>query len=485
MGKQNDWTEYLKDALQNAELPVEDHSWAHRTLFERQSSPGRIAAGAFSTGFGKRRASGWMIGGLAAAAAIALCVLLWRPGATTPNGLTAELAEDHIESLAADGTESIAKDLTDGLTAGLTKDHAEGHIENLSENLSKEQTGTEFNNPYLALATSIKETSDENGPAAENAIVTENNNEVVTVSTIRDSEEKTAIQDGLSKNESIDNRLATGNNDHRAASDDITTENNAITTESNDLLAESNGLATGNNDILAGSDDITAWENDIDSRRADRSRRKVSIGLSGSMGSVASPDSFGFGLFAIDSDISNPQSPFWDDIYTYNIGELNIAGHYTNATDNFTHRQPVTFALTVGFPLNERLSLVSGVQFSRVQSTIRSAGKDVAQELNYIGIPLQAQYSLTDNGVFRTYAAAGVLGEKLLSGYFDDKRLNTDEAVQMSLNASLGARVQLWRNFSLRLEPGIRYYLTDSDFITYRTGHPFIFSITFGASIDL
>lgn len=479
MGKQNDWTEYLRDALQNAELPVEDHSWAHRTLSERQSSPGRIAAGAFSTGFGKRRASGWMIGGLAAAAAIALCVLLWRPGATTPDGLTAELAEDHIESLAADGTESIAKDLTDGLTAGLKKDLAEDHIENLSENLSKEQTDTDgvtvitdamkekgasFNNPYLALATSIKETSDENGPAAENAIVTENNNEVETVPTMRDSEEKTAVPDSQSENESIDDRLATGNND---------------------IAAENNRLATGNNDILAGSDDITAWENDIDSRRADRSRRKVSIGLSGSMGSVASPDSFGFGLFAIDSDISNPQSPFWDDIYTYNIGELNIAGHYTNATDNFTHRQPVTFALTVGFPLNERLSLVSGVQFSRVQSTIRAAGKDVAQELNYIGIPLQAQYSLTDNGVFRTYAAAGVLGEKLLSGYFDDKRLNTDEAVQMSLNASLGARVQLWRNFSLRLEPGIRYYLTDSDFITYRTGHPFIFSITFGASIDL
>lgn len=479
MGKQNDWTEYLRDALQNAELPVEDHSWAHRTLSERQSSPGRIAAGAFSTGFGKRRASGWMIGGLAAAAAIALCVLLWRPGATTPDGLTAELAEDHIESLAADGTESIAKDLTDGLTAGLKKDLAEDHIENLSENLSKEQTDTDgvtvitdamkekgasFNNPYLALATSIKETSDENGPAAENAIVTENNNEVETVPTMRDSEEKTAVPDSQSENESIDDRLATGNND---------------------IAAENNRLATGNNDILAGSDDITAWENDIDSRRADRSRRKVSIGLSGSMGSAASPDSFGFGLFALDSDISNPQSPFWDDIYTYNIGELNIAGHYNDATDNFTHRQPVTFALTVGFPLNERLSLVSGVQFSRVQSTIRSAGKNVAQELNYIGIPLQAQYLLTGNGVFHTYAAAGVLGEKLLSGYFDDKRLNTDEAVQMSLNASLGARVQLWRNFSLRLEPGIRYYLTDSDFITYRTGHPFIFSITFGASVDL
>lgn len=450
MGKQNDWTEYLKDALQNAELPVEDHSWAHRTISARQASSGGIAGANFSKGLGKRKASGWTIGSLAAAAAIALCVLLWRPGATTPNGLTAELAEDHIESLAADGTESIAKDLTDGLTAGLTKDHAEGHIENLSENLSKEQTGTEFNNPYLALATSIKETSDENGPAAENAIVTENNNEVVTVPTMRDSEEKTAIQDGRSENESIDDRLA-----------------------------------TGNNDILAGSDDITAWDNDIDSRQADRSRRKVSIGLSGSMGSAASPGSLVFGLFALDSDISNPQSPFWDDIYTYNIGELNIAGHYNDATDNSTHRQPVTFALTVGFPLNERLSLVSGVQFSRVQSTIRLAGKNVAQELNYIGIPLQAQYLLTGNGVFHTYAAAGVLGEKLLSGYFDDKRFNTGEAVQMSLDASLGARVQLWRNFSLRFEPGIRYYLTDSDFLTYRTGHPFIFSITFGASVDL
>lgn len=468
MGKQNDWTEYLKDALQNAELPVEDHSWAHRTISARQASSGGIAGANFSKGLGKRKASGWTIGSLAAAAAIALCVLLWRPSATTSDGLTAELAEDHIENL----SENLSKEQTD--TDGVT----------VITDAMKEK-GASFNNPYLALASSVTETPDDNRSAAENAIVTENNNEVETVPTIRDREEKTAIQDGRSENESIDNRLATGNNDHRAASDDITTENNAITTESNDLLAESNGLATGNNDILAGSDDITAWENDIDSRRADRSRRKVSIGLSGSMGSVASPDSFGFGLFAIDSDISNPQSPFWDDIYTYNIGELNIAGHYNDATDNSTHRQPVTFALTVGFPLNERLSLVSGVQFSRVQSTIRSAGKNVAQELNYIGIPLQAQYLLTGNGVFHTYAAAGVLGEKLQSGYFDDKRLNTDEAVQMSLNASLGARVQLWRNFSLRLEPGIRYYLTDSDFITYRTGHPFIFSITFGASIDL
>ena len=426
MGKHKDWTEYLKDALQNAELPVEDSGWAHRTISAQQASSCRIAGATFSKGLGKRRAGGWTIVGLAAAAAIVLCVLLWYPGTTTPDGLVAELtkglAKDHIEGLAGNSEKSIIADLTADLTAG----SEEG------------VTVSSFHNPYLAIASDIRELSDDNCPAAENPNVTENSDELETDPTVH--EDEPSVPDSPNENVTVD-------------------------------------------DITTVDDDLTAWKNDIDSRRAERDRRKISIDLSGSMGSAASAGSLGLGLFAIDREISTPHVPSWDDLYEYHFSAPDVA-HNTNVTDKFTHRQPVTFALTVGIPLNERFSLASGIQFSRVQSTFHYTGKDVEQELNYIGIPLQAQYRLTGNGLFRTYAAAGVLGEKLVGGYIGDKRV-TGEKIQMSLSASLGARVQLRRDFSLRLEPGIRYYMTDSEFFTYRTGRPFVFSITFGASIDL
>ena len=52
---------------------------------------------------------------------------------------------------------------------------------------------------------------------------------------------------------------------------------------------------------------------------------------------------------------------------------------------------------------------------------------------------------------------------------------------QWSVNAGLGVQYQIFKPFSFYLEPGLSYYFKNGCGIqTYRTEHPFMFSIPFG-----
>ena len=132
------------------------------------------------------------------------------------------------------------------------------------------------------------------------------------------------------------------------------------------------------------------------------------------------------------------------------------------------HYQPVAFGLTFDYPLSARLSLSSGVVYTRLRSDftqiIRSQHISQEQTLHYVGVPLGLSYRLCQLGAFRAYATAGVQADWNVAA-----RQNTEgverhmdrDRVQWSASASLGLQYSLpfgGTGLALYAEPGISHY---------------------------
>lgn len=80
------------------------------------------------------------------------------------------------------------------------------------------------------------------------------------------------------------------------------------------------------------------------------------------------------------------------------------------------HRQPIRAGLSLGYRLNQRLSLATGLTYTNLTSDIRD-GSDShyftgEQVLHYIGLPLSVRYDILQWKRLNLYASAGILVEK-------------------------------------------------------------------------
>ncbi len=129
------------------------------------------------------------------------------------------------------------------------------------------------------------------------------------------------------------------------------------------------------------------------------------------------------------------------------------------------HHRPITYGLTLSYPLTERLSLTSGVVYTKLTSdftqVIRNTQIQREQTLHYIGIPVSVNYQLWAQRGFRAYVSAGALA------YWNVKtRLKTEgvtqkldkDRMQWSLSGSVGVQYDIIPQLGLYAEPGLSYY---------------------------
>ena len=132
------------------------------------------------------------------------------------------------------------------------------------------------------------------------------------------------------------------------------------------------------------------------------------------------------------------------------------------------HYQPVAFGLTLDYPLTNRLSLTSGVVYTRLRSDftqiIRSQHISQEQTLHYVGLPLGLSYRLYQLGAFRAYAAAGFQADWNVAARQNaegvERHMDRDK-MQWSASASLGLQYSLpigGTDLALYAEPGISHY---------------------------
>lgn len=189
-----------------------------------------------------------------------------------------------------------------------------------------------------------------------------------------------------------------------------------------------------------------------------------------------------------------PDDVIWADNPQLGIGIFNQG---KSVKTEYAHRLPVRVGLNVAYRLTDRLSVESGVSYTRLSSDMKDGTKDnyssSSQKLDYIGVPLNVKYRAFGYRRLSVYASAGLLTEKCVSGkttheyvISGEKKKHEAEDVaakpwQLSVNAALGAQFDVLRNVGVYVEPGVSYYFDDrSPFSTIYKEKPLNFNLNLG-----
>ena len=160
------------------------------------------------------------------------------------------------------------------------------------------------------------------------------------------------------------------------------------------------------------------------------------------------------------------------------------------------HRMPVTWSLALKYKLDDRWGIETGLGYSRLSSDFEmgSNGNTIneQQTIHYIGIPMKGIFHIYNNKVWSLYGSAGLTMEfpvssTLRSDYFINGQYETTDKTtihapwQWSVGMGLGLQYNLTPNIGLFAEPSLQYYIpTGTQIETYRTEHPFNFSLPLG-----
>ena len=189
-----------------------------------------------------------------------------------------------------------------------------------------------------------------------------------------------------------------------------------------------------------------------------------------------------------------PDDVIWADNPQLGIGIFNQG---KSVKTEYKHRLPVRVGLNVAYRLTDRLSVESGVSYTRLSSDMKDGTKNnyssSSQKLDYIGVPLNVKYRAFGYRRLSVYASAGLLTEKCVSGkttheyvISGEKKKHEAEDVaakpwQLSVNAALGAQFDVLSNVGVYVEPGVSYYFDDrSPLSTIYKEKPLNFNLNLG-----
>lgn len=189
-----------------------------------------------------------------------------------------------------------------------------------------------------------------------------------------------------------------------------------------------------------------------------------------------------------------PDDVMWADNPLLGIGIFNQG---KSVKTEYKHRLPVRLGLNVAYRLTDRLSVESGVSYTRLSSDMKDGTKDNyssgSQKLDYIGVPLNVKYRAFAYRRLSVYASAGLLTEKCVSGKTtheyvisgEKKKRETEDVAakpwQLSVNAALGAQFDVLGNVGVYVEPGVSYYFDDrSPLSTIYKEKPLNFNLNLG-----
>lgn len=189
-----------------------------------------------------------------------------------------------------------------------------------------------------------------------------------------------------------------------------------------------------------------------------------------------------------------PDDVIWADNPQLGIGIFNQG---KSVKTEYKHRLPVRVGINVAYRLTDRLSVESGVSYTRLSSDMKDGTKNnyssSSQKLDYIGVPLNVKYRAFGYRRLSVYASAGLLTEKCVSGkttheyvISGEKKKHEAEDVaakpwQLSVNAALGAQLDVLRNVGVYVEPGVSYYFDDrSSLSTIYKEKPLNFNLNLG-----
>jgi RNA polymerase sigma-70 factor (ECF subfamily) len=160
------------------------------------------------------------------------------------------------------------------------------------------------------------------------------------------------------------------------------------------------------------------------------------------------------------------------------------------------HRMPITWSLALKYRLNHRFGLESGFSYSRLTSDFEMGadGNTISEQqtIHYLGIPVKGIYNMYGGKRWSIYGSLGLTTEIpvrstlhsdfYVNGQYEASDKTTIRAPwQFSTTFGLGLQYHLTPNVGFFVEPSLQYYIPmKTDIETYRTEHPFTFSLPLG-----
>ena len=158
------------------------------------------------------------------------------------------------------------------------------------------------------------------------------------------------------------------------------------------------------------------------------------------------------------------------------------------------HHAPVSVGMQIAFGVAPRLSLSTGVVYTRTSSDFYPYAPNndynVHQVLHYVGIPVGLNYELWRSGGFHAYVMAGAEAAYNVKNDTDEDGTKKQDAkrdkVQFSGKASLGAQYDISPSVGLYIEPGAKYYFDNgSDIENTFKDKKLTFNLQFGLRFNL
>lgn len=157
---------------------------------------------------------------------------------------------------------------------------------------------------------------------------------------------------------------------------------------------------------------------------------------------------------------------------------------------------PFTWSLAFKYRLNHRFGLESGLSYSRLNSDFEMGadGNTIReqQSIHYLGIPMKGIYNVYGGRRWGLYGSLGVITEipvhsTLFSDFYVNGKYETSDKTtirapwQFSTTLGLGLQYNFTPHIGLFAEPSLQYFIPmKTDIETYRTEHPFTFSLPLG-----
>ena len=237
--------------------------------------------------------------------------------------------------------------------------------------------------------------------------------------------------------------------------------------------------------------------NDMTERRGDEdapSRWSVSTGAMGGLGASGTTTAYGdYLVLSCPGGADTKDSPMLD---------MSSVNRDVETKTEYEHHLPIRIGLSVAYALTDRLSISSGLTYTRLSSDIKDASRESKyigeQRLHYVGIPVNVSYKVASSRWISLYGTAGVLAEKCVSGTTDEgyvenntmKYTNTHDIsskpLQMSVNAGVGIQFDFIDNVGIYAEPGLSYYFDDGSALqTIYKEKPLNFNLNVGVRFKL
>ncbi len=242
--------------------------------------------------------------------------------------------------------------------------------------------------------------------------------------------------------------------------------------------------------------DLWAKEDFNNVRKANSRTSKWQIGTSatGIAGTSVNTRSVGDLIVATGSDGYDWEGSPMLGIGLYNQGQ--------EVKTEYKHHLPVRIGLNIAYALSDRLSLESGVSYTRLSSDMKDGTStnfiSGSQNLDYVGIPLSLKYKALSYGAFDLYASTGILAEQCVNGktskdfVIEGNVKKTEQQnihsrpLQLSANAAVGLQFKIADNIGIYAEPGLSYFFDDNSSLnTIYKEKPLNFNLNIGFRYEI